>query len=144
MGRAVGARHLPAFRRTVFLSTLWGLVLALGATAVFYFFGQALIALITTAPDVRAVALQYLPWAALITVSGVLAFQMDGVFIGATWSRDMRNMMLPPLAVCVVALLVLGAAYGNHGLWASMHIWLIVRGTSLLAVLPYRARQTFA
>nr|WP_265516451.1 MATE family efflux transporter [Nitratireductor luteus] len=142
-GRAVGARQWTAFRRAVFLSGLWGLVLALGATAAFYLFGETLIALVTTAPAVRALALEYLPWAALIAVSGFLAFEMDGVFIGATWSRDMRNMMLLSLVAYVASLLPLGMAYGNHGLWASMHIWLIVRGLSLLAILPYRARQTF-
>jgi MATE family multidrug resistance protein len=106
-------------------------------------FGGELVAIVTTAPDVRATAGIYLPWAALTALSGVLAFEMDGVFIGATWSRDMRNMMLASLAVFVAALLTLAPAFGNHGLWAALHIFLISRGLALLAVLPRRARATF-
>jgi Na+-driven multidrug efflux pump len=93
---------------------------------------------------VRSVAATYLPWAAFTAVSGVLAFEMDGVFIGATWSRDMRNMMVLSFAVFFAALMTLGAAFGNHGLWAALHLFLLVRGLSLLAVLPRRARATFA
>ena len=68
---------------------------------------------------------------------------MDGVFIGATWSRDMRNMMLLSLALYVAALFALAPLLGNHGLWAALHVFLAARGLSLLAVLPRRAAQTF-
>ena len=73
-------------------------------------------------------------------MSGVLAFQMDGVFIGATWSRDMRNMMLLSFAAYLLALYVLAPSFGNHGLWASLHVFLLVRGASLLSRLSVRLR----
>ncbi|MGQ2909469.1 MAG: MATE family efflux transporter [Aliihoeflea sp.] len=142
-GRAVGARWRPAFDRAVRLTAIWGFALAGVMTLLVLVFGDHLIALVTTAPEVRAVAATYLPWAALTAVTAVLAFQMDGVFIGATWSRDMRNMMLLSLALYVAALLTLGPLFGNHGLWAALHVFLLARGLSLLAVLPLRARQTF-
>jgi Na+-driven multidrug efflux pump len=69
---------------------------------------------------------------------------MDGVYIGATWSRDMRNMMLLSFALFVVALIALPQWWGNHGLWAALHVFLIARGLSLTAVLPGRIRRTFA
>ena len=74
---------------------------------------------------------------------GVLAFQMDGVFIGATWSSDMRNMMLLSLLVFVAALVTLTPLFGNHGLWMSLHVFLIARGFSLLAMLPAKLRTAF-
>jgi multidrug resistance protein, MATE family len=143
-GRAVGARHRPAFRDAVRLTALWGFALAGVIALVFLVFGDLLIALMTTSPEVREAASAYLPWAAFTAVAGVLAFQMDGVFIGATWSRDMRNMMLLSFAVYLAAILTLGPAWGNHGLWAALHLFLWVRGLSLLAVLPRRERLTFA
>jgi putative MATE family efflux protein len=143
-GRAVGAHYAPAFRRAVRLTTIWGFAIAFAASALVLVFGDALIAIITTAPEVRGYAGAYLPWTALTAISGVLAFQMDGVFIGATWSRDMRNMMLLSLALYVAALFWLSHAFGNAGLWAALHIFLIVRGLSLLAVLPSRTRAAFA
>ena len=86
----------------------------------------------------------YLPWAALTALTGVLAFQMDGVYIGATWSNAMRNMMLLSFAAFLAALLVLPQILGNHGLWISLHVFLLARGFSLLALLPGRVRAAFA
>ncbi len=142
-GRAVGARYKPAFMRAVRLTALWGFAFSGVIALLFLAFGEWLIALVTTAPEVRTEAARYLVWAALTAVAGVLAFQMDGVFIGATWSRDMRNMMLLSFLLYVVALQVLGSAFGNHGLWAALHVFLIARGLSLAAIVPSRARRTF-
>ncbi|HET7413999.1 MAG TPA: MATE family efflux transporter, partial [Pararhizobium sp.] len=85
-----------------------------------------------------------LPWAALTPLAGVLAFQMDGVFIGATWSRDMRNMMVLSLAVFVIATWLAVPALGNHGLWLVFNIFLGLRGFSLAAILRRRAASVFA
>ncbi|WP_295808816.1 MATE family efflux transporter [uncultured Nitratireductor sp.] len=143
-GRAVGARYRPAFLRSVRLTVVWGFGLAVAMSLFFLLAGGALIAFITTAQDVRTAASLFLPWAALISISGVLAFQMDGVFIGATWSRDMRNMMLLSFALYLACLFLLTKSFGNHGLWAAFHILLIARGISLLAIVPSRMRRTFA
>lgn len=143
-GRAIGARHASDFQRAVTLTVVWGFGLALVASALFLLFGDTLIAVITTAEDVRTLAGAYLPWAALTALSGVLAFEMDGVFIGATWSRDMRNMMLLSFGVYVACLFGFGWLFGNAGLWAALHVFLIVRGLSLFTILPSRARTVFA
>jgi len=143
-GRAVGARYEPAFRRAVWLTSLWGFVLAGASSVVFLLLGEQFIDLVTTAPEVREMAAVFLPWAALTAITGVLAFQMDGVFIGATWSRDMRNMMLLSLATFALWIVTVGESLGNHGLWAAIHIFLIARGLSLLSILPKRAREAFA
>jgi len=142
-GRAVGARHTENFRRAVRLTTIWGFCLAGFATVVFLAFGSDLVAVITTAEDVRILATTYLPWAAATALSGVLAFQMDGVFIGATWSSDMRNMMLVSFFAFLAALLTLPTVFGNEGLWATLHVFLIVRGLSLFAILKQRLRTEF-
>lgn len=142
-GRAIGARHRPAFDAAVRLTGVWGFAVAGVLTLVFLVAGGHLVALVTTAADVRAEAAVYLPWAALTAITGVLAFQMDGIFIGATWSRDMRNMMLLSFAAYILALSVLMPPLGNHGLWLSLHLFLLLRGFSLAAMVPARARATF-
>ncbi|WP_144860163.1 MATE family efflux transporter [Mesorhizobium sp. J18] len=142
-GRSVGAHYRPAFDKTIWLTAGWGFALAFAAAAICLFFGEALVSFMTNAEEVRDMAIRYLPFAALTGVSGVLAFQMDGVFIGATWSRDMRNMMLLSLGVYLACLYGLAAAFGNTGLWIALHIFLIVRGLSLLAVLPSRRQVVF-
>ena len=100
---AIGARHRPAFERSLTLTILWGYVVAAAVGTVLWFAGPVIIDLMTTNAPVRAAARDYLPYAALVPVGGTLAYQMDGVFIGATWSRDMRNMMLVSLAVYLAA-----------------------------------------
>jgi Na+-driven multidrug efflux pump len=143
-GRAVGARAEQPFRRAVRLTLFWGFGLAGAATLVLLSAGANLVAVVTTSQEVRSVADIYLPWAAFTALSGVLAFQMDGVFIGATWSRDMRNMMLLSFLVFTIALLTLAPAFGNHGLWAALHVFLLTRGFSLLAILRLRLRTAFS
>lgn len=142
-GRAVGARYRPAFDRAVKLTTLWGFALALGLALVYFAAGPMLVDLMTVSPGVRDLGRVYLPWAALTPLFGVLAFQMDGVFIGATWSRDMRNMMLLSLAIYIAAYYTLFPLMGNHGLWLSLEIFLGARGISLAAMCRHRANQTF-
>ncbi|WP_315918590.1 MATE family efflux transporter [Mesorhizobium sp. SP-1A] len=142
-GRAIGARAEASFRKAVRLTLLWGLGLSGFAALAMLAFGTGLVGIVTTSREVQAMADTYLPWAALTPLSGVLAFQMDGVFIGATWSRDMRNMMLLSFAAFVAAMLALTPLLGNHGLWAALHTFLLVRGLSLFSVLRVRARTAF-
>ncbi|MGH6922256.1 MAG: MATE family efflux transporter [Propylenella sp.] len=126
-GRAVGARFRPAFERTVRLTMLWGFSTGVVLSLVYLAFGPLIIDLMTTAGDVRAVAREFLPWAVLTPIAGVIAFQMDGIFIGATWSRDMRNMMLLSAAIYLAAWAALTPLFGNHGLWMALLIFLSAR-----------------
>jgi MATE family multidrug resistance protein len=143
-GRAIGAGHRPAFERAVRLTAIWSFGLATVTAVVFLAAGHSAIAVLTTAENVRALAGEFLPWAALTSVTGALAFQMDGVFIGSTWSREMRNMMLAAFAGYLLALAVLVPAFGNHGLWLALNVFLALRGLFLLALLPRKLDQTFA
>ncbi len=143
-GRAIGARHRAAFVRAVKLAAIWGFAVSTLLTGLFLLGGDLLIAAMTTSPDVRDMAAAYLPWAAFTAVGGVLAFQMDGVFMGATWSRDLRNMMLASFAVFIAALVLLAPAFGNAGLWGALHLFLLARGLSLASLLPKRTQAAFA
>jgi multidrug resistance protein, MATE family len=129
-GRAVGARYRPAFDRMVRLTAVWAVGTALILSAIYFIAGPFLIDLMTTAPDVREAARSYLIWAVLTPIAGVIAFQMDGVFIGATWSRDMRNMMLLSLVVYLAAWAALTPVLGNHGLWLALLIFLSARSVT--------------
>ncbi len=142
-GRAVGARYRPALQRTVMLTALWGVVVAVTITMTVLLFGADIIAFMTTAPDVRLVAADYLLWAALTAMPGVVAFQMDGIYIGAAWSRDMRNMMLLSFAIFAASLPLLVAWWGNHGNWAALHLFLLLRGVTLYALLGSNMNKTF-
>jgi MATE family multidrug resistance protein len=98
---------------------------------------------LTTSPEVRQAAETYLPWAAVTGLTGALAFVMDGVFIGATWSVDMRNRMLISFAGYLLMLAVFVPLFGNHGLWLGMNAFLLFRGFLLAMLVKPRADQTF-
>ncbi|MDD7911134.1 MATE family efflux transporter [Pseudovibrio exalbescens] len=143
-GRAVGARHRPAFKRAVKLSLLWGFGLGGAATLIFFGVGPYIVDFLTVNEAVRSVSRDYLFWACLGPLVGTLAYQMDGVFIGATWSKDMRNMMLISLAVFLASYYALFPVLGNHGLWLAMLIFLGARGISLLIMCGIREEKQFA
>ncbi|MBX4910295.1 MULTISPECIES: MATE family efflux transporter [Rhizobium] len=142
-GRAVGARYRPAFERGLKLTTFWSFGLAALVSGFFFLAGPWLISVLTTSPEVRQAAETYLPWAAITGLTGALAFLMDGVFIGATWSVDMRNRMLMSFAGYLVMLAVFVPLFGNHGLWLGMNAFLLFRGFFLAMLVRPRADQTF-
>lgn len=142
-GRGLGANYRPAFDRAVRLSVFWGFVLAIIATIVFWFGGPYLIDFLTTDSAVRSEARTYLFWAAITVLLGNLAFQMDGVFIGATWSVEMRNMMILSLIAFLAVWWIAVPLIGNHGLWLALEVFLSIRGITLLARLKTKADQSF-
>ena len=131
-GRAIGARYRPAFERSLRLVVGWGFAVGAFVSVVVLVLGPVLIDLMTTSPDVRAEARLFLPYAALVPIAGTLAYQMDGVFIGATWSAEMRNMMLVSLAVYFAVWFVLAPPLGIAGLWIALLVFVGVRGVTLL------------
>jgi MATE family multidrug resistance protein len=113
------------------MASQWGGGGAIGLGLVFYLAGPALIDLMSTSPEVRMAAREYLLWAALAPIIGVASWMFDGIYIGATWTRDMRNAMIQSVALYVVALFVLVPTMGNHGLWAALMVLNIARGLTL-------------
>ncbi|GGB24658.1 MATE family efflux transporter [Allosediminivita pacifica] len=136
VGHAIGARALATLRRAAWVSSLWGLGLVIGLALGFWFGGPWVIDLLAKAPEVQAEARVYLPWMAAAPLLGLAAWMLDGIFIGATRTGDMRNMMLVSFAVYVASVAVLLPLMGNHGLWASLMICFVVRGVTLALRYP--------
>jgi multidrug resistance protein, MATE family len=130
-GRAVGARYRPAFERSFRLVVFWGIGVALAVSLLLWFAGPAIVDLMTTSDPVRQTARTFLIWAALFPIIGTLAYQFDGIFIGATWSRDMRNMMLLSVLAFLVAWFSLTPFFGNHWLWMALLVFLSARSITL-------------
>lgn len=131
VGQALGARDRAGLRRAAVLSSLWSMACVVILSLGFALAGGAIIDLMTTAPDVRLSARDYLPYMVAAPVLGVASWMLDGIFIGATQSREMRNMMGLSLLVYVVAVAVLVPVFGNHGLWAALLISFVARGVTL-------------
>lgn len=144
VGQSIGAQRINNFRDAVRLSTLWAIILSLVASALFWFAGGYIIDFLTINEEIRATARIYLIWAALVPITGVMAYQLDGIFIGATRTADMRNMMLLSLGVYLLVWALLTPIYGNHGLWAALLIFMSLRAITLGARYPALVRAAFS
>ena len=131
VGNAVGRRDVVAMRRGALLAGGWGLAITAVLALAFAVLGPDIVALMTNAPEVRAAAQGYLVYVALAPLLGLAPFMLDGVFVGATRTRDMRNMMALSLAVYAVAVLVLSPSLGNHGLWLALMLSFVARAVTL-------------
>ncbi|KGJ20664.1 MATE family efflux transporter, partial [Paracoccus sanguinis] len=144
VGQAVGARRPDRVRRAAVLTSQWGVGGALAMGLVFAAGGGAIIDLLTTSLEVRAAARDSLPWLILAPVIGIASWMFDGIFIGATRTREMRIAMIQSVAVYVVALLVLPPLMGNHGLWAALMILNATRGLAMARLYPRVERAAAA
>ncbi len=131
VGKALGARDRARLRRSAALTTFWAGVVGAALAMLFLIFGGTVIDIMTTSPEVQAEARTYLIYMIIGPFLGVAAWMLDGIFIGATRTRDMRNMMALSFVVYGISLWVLIPVLGNHGLWASLLIMFVVRGITL-------------
>lgn len=136
VGAAIGARDRHAFRQAVKVTMFWSALGAVGFSLVYWTAGTWIIERLTDQAAVRATAEAYLPWAALSPVISVWGFLLDGVFIGATRTRELMVSMALSLAVFLAASWAFMPVQGNQGLWAALLVFMAVRGATLMRLLP--------
>lgn len=141
VGSAVGARDRAEFRASVRTSLASAGVTAIGFSLLFLLLGRNLIALLTDIQSVGAAAIEFLPWAILSPLVSVWGFQLDGIFIGATETRALRNSMALALIAFLAATQALAPPFGNHGLWAALMIFMATRAALLFWHLPRIGRR---
>jgi len=142
-GRAVGARDRTSFSSATRLVVSWGFAFALVVTATFALFGPLLIDIMTASQEVRHDARIYLIFVIASPLLAVFAFAFDGVYIGATWARDMRNLMVASLAIFFGAWFAL-RPYGNAGLWGALLVHYAARGGLEALRYPWLLKTSFA
>lgn len=143
VGEAVGAHRGDDYRAVLKASTVSAGVVAACLSLMYLFIGSSLVGLFTNQEAVRVMALKYLPWAMVLPLVSVWGYQMDGVFIGATRARELRNAMVIAFLGYLVLAVVLGRIMGNNGLWCAFCCFMILRGSPLAARLP-RVAAMFA
>jgi MATE family multidrug resistance protein len=117
--------------RAVKLCLKWSLIFAVGFSAAYFALGPLLIKVLTDLPAVRETTLRYLPWMIVSPLVSVWSFLYDGVYVGATRAREMRNIMVfSAFAVFIPAWYVL-QPLGNDGLWLAFLLFLASRGIGM-------------
>lgn len=130
-GTAIGSGKREAFRRAVKAAGLWAVACAALFSVVYLLAGKGLIGLLTNLTEVRAVAADYLPWLIAAPFISVWAFLFDGIFIGATRAKEMRNAMLIAVLLIYLPAWYVLLPFGNHGLWLALILFMGARGATL-------------
>jgi multidrug resistance protein, MATE family len=141
-GEAVGARDRDRFGRLVRALLLWGLAFGALITGLYAILGAAFAASFSTDPGVTATTLAYLPWAVFLPLIGVSSYVLDGVYVGATWTRALLATMAAAFAVYLLALWA-ARPIGNDGLWLAFTLFLVARAAGQALLLPRLVRRTF-
>ncbi|MCV4343064.1 MATE family efflux transporter [Pseudomonas capsici] len=129
-GHAIGARDRTALRRSLVVAGGWSLIASVAFAMLFMTGGHLFVQMQTNIPEVRETAIIYLPYLAAMPLLAVWSYLLDGLFIGATRAREMRNAML--ISVVLIAPVAFFAVdQGNHGLWLTFLAFTLLRGLSL-------------
>ena len=129
-GHAIGARDRDALRRSLTVAAGWSLIASLGFALLFLLAGHWFVALQTDIVEVRQTAFIYLPYLAALPLLAVWSYLLDGLFIGATRAREMRNTMLANMLLIAPFAWALHD-YGNHGLWLTLLTFMLLRALTL-------------
>ena len=140
-GEAVGSNDRTGFDGFVRANLAAGLTVSLLLAVAFAIAGGPFAASFSTDAAVVATTLDYFPWAIAMPIVGVVSFVLDGVFIGATWTRAMLVTMTIAF-LTFAALLIATASLGNHGLWLSFTLFFVARAAGQALVLPRLADRT--
>lgn len=128
VGRFVGEGDGAKLRRCVKSLMLWGMAMSLIFTAIYFFGGEEFLRLLSADTGVIAASADYYIWAAAVPFAGFAAFVWDGVFIGATLTRQLLESMAAAMAIFFIVLFIFYPSMGNHALWLAFIIYLAMRG----------------
>ena len=128
VGKYSGAGDETKTRKAIRLSFAWGMGLALLYSIAFGCFGEPLLSVFTNQEDVITAAVPFLFWAALFPLLGTPCYIWDGVFIGLTASKSMRNTMVIAFVIYLGAYWFFLRTYGNDGLWGALLLFVVARG----------------
>ena len=140
VGNAMGARdknrgyerYRSAVRRSFELAGIASVAFVL----LYWFAGDALTALLNPEGPILEATRTYMPWVIISPLIVVIGFQLDGIFIGATRAREMRDSMILSTVIFIPASLWLADRWENHGLWAAFSLYFLLRAATLAIYLP--------
>lgn len=133
VGKFVGAKDVQSLRLSVRKLINWGIGLSALFTIVYALCGRWILGILTNDAHVIETAMQYMLWTVMVPFAGFAAFIYDGIYIGATASRAMRNVMFVATSAFFIFYLLLNKPLGNDGLWIAFLIFLVLRGGLMAA-----------
>lgn len=131
VGKAKGAKDRVLLKNSIRTAACWSVFVATGFSFVYLISGDKIVDMLTGLSEVRASAHQYLIWVTILPVLSVTCFLLDGVFIGLTLTRAMRNTMIFSLCGVFIPAWYLSLPLGNQGLWLALMLFMVARSISM-------------
>lgn len=128
VGKYFGAGNLPLLKRTIKGLMKWGVALAALFTVLYALFGNQILAILTNEKEVLEMAKDYILWVLPVPLVGFSAFLWDGIFIGVSAAKAMRNAIFVATAVFFALFYTLQPQLGVHALWIAFLSFLLLRG----------------
>ena len=134
MGKAIGQKNRDGLGRAISLSLFWSMLLAGFFSLLYFFAGHQIVFAITNITAVTDTIFEYLPWLVVMPLVSFWSFLFDGIFVGATKAKEMRNTMLFSVFIIYVPAFYVFRFLGNHGLWLAFALFMAARGLSMFIV----------
>ena len=134
VGKAVGAKDKQMLKQVVLTAGVWSFAIALLFSVTYFYLGSTIIDNVTNLTAVRKEAYQHLPWLMVMPLVSFICYLLDGVFIGAMLTVEMRNTLLFSLSCVFLPVWYYSQDLGNTGLWLAMTLFMLARGLSMLIV----------
>ena len=134
VGKAIGQKNRDGLGRAISLSLFWSMSLAGFFSLLYFFAGHQIVFAITNITAVTDTIFEYLPWLVAMPLVSFWSFLFDGIFVGATRAKEMRNTMLFSAFIIYVPAFYMFRFLGNHGLWLAFAIFMAARGLSMFIV----------
>ena len=130
VGFAVGRKNIKSFLTAVKNSIQISFYTALIISLLYLIFSKQIINIITDIEILRFISYKYIIWIVIIPPVASFCYQFDGVFIGATQTKEIRNAMMISV-IFIITSIYLTEYFGNHGLWLSLLLFMIFRSLTL-------------
>ena len=128
-GKYLGENNKKKLIKSLKVIFNWGFIVSLAFTLVYYFLGEQILSLLSTQAEIITISKNYLFWLWILPLVSFASFIWDGVFVGMTASKEMRNTMLfSSILIFFPSFYLLSDIYGNHALWGALLLFLFSRG----------------
>lgn len=128
VGKYIGAKKREPLKKAIRYLVYWGLIFTALFTIIYFFWSEDIYYILTSDSNVVGEAMIFNRWTLLIPLCGFSAFLFDGIYIGATAAKSMRNIMFVATSVFFAGYFILQPIFGNDGLWVAFLLFLVFRG----------------
>lgn len=141
VGESVGAKKRRRFWRAFWMTTLWATLAAVGLALLLLLFGEWLLLQISGSDNLTMRGMDFMLWVVAMPLVSVWAYQLDGAYIGASETIEMRNQMIVSFGVYLLVMLIAQSVIGAHGLWLAFVVFNATRGVTLFLRMPALERR---